>query len=86
MQFNIKSREANLLINRLATTTGESKTEAVTRAVRERLAKIERQQNLEERLARVLAITDSIRADLPEKLPTQAEMDDWFYDEHGLPR
>jgi antitoxin VapB len=86
MQFNVKNREANELIEQLVAVTGESKTQAVTEAVRERLCKIERERSLEERLAKVMAIVDAIRAQLPEKLPTQAEMDAWFYDEDGMPK
>lgn len=86
MHLNIKSDETHALATRLATETGESLTFAVTQAVRERLARIEREKSFEERLARVMALATSIRSRLPEKLPTQTEMDDMFYDEDGLPK
>lgn len=42
MQLNIGSQEAEDLANALATLTGERKTEAVTRALRERLDRVRR--------------------------------------------
>ncbi len=86
VHLNIKNDEAHTLASRLAGATGETLTRAVTESLRERLARIERERSVDERLERVMSLVASIRADLPEKLPTQAEMDDWFYDEHGLPR
>ena len=86
MQTNIKSVMANQLIDRLAAMTGESKTQAVTEAVRLRLADIERRTGMERRIADVNAMVDRFRARLPDKLPSQAEMDAWFYDEDGLPK
>lgn len=86
MQINIKSSEANMLIEQLAAATGESKTQAVTEAVRLRLASIGRQHDARQRVEDVIRIADAIRARLPEQLPTQAELDAIFYDEDGLPR
>ncbi len=86
MHLNIKNDETHSLATRLAAETGESLTFAVTQAVRERLARVEREKSFEERLAKVMALADSIRSRLPEKLPTQAEMDDWFYDDNGFCR
>lgn len=86
MHLNIKNDETHELATRLAAEAGESLTFAVTQAVRERLARIEREKSFDDRLAKVMALADSIRSRLPAKLPTQAEMDDWLYGEDGLPR
>lgn len=86
MHLNIKNHDTHALATQLATETGESLTFAVTQAVRERLARLEREKSFDERLAKVMALADSIRARLPAKLPTQAEMDEWFFDENGLPQ
>nr|WP_295663071.1 type II toxin-antitoxin system VapB family antitoxin [Polymorphobacter sp.] len=86
MHLNIKNDETHALASRLAAATGESLTQAVTEAVRDRLLKVERGQSLEARRAKVQALAASIRARQPKPLPTQAEMDSWFYDEDGLPK
>lgn len=88
VQFNIKSAEANALIARLAEVTGKSKTEAVTEAVRDCLARIEsgREADIQARIARVMALVDQSRPHLPAKLPSQKDLDDMVFDDHGAPR
>lgn len=50
MSLNIKNEEAHTLANRLAKATGETLTEAVTVALRERLARIDALDALEQEL------------------------------------
>lgn len=81
MGINIKNPETQRLIRELAELTGEGQTEAVTTAVRERLARI-RRQGLAERL---LAIG---RETAPLFKPPYDTIDhaDLLYDEKGLPK
>ena len=55
MSLNIKNKETHKLANQLAKLTGENMTEAVTKAVRERLDRVRGQRGTElaERLARI---------------------------------
>ncbi len=84
MSLNIKNEETNKLVNRLAKLTGESLTEAVTRAVRERLERVRSEQGagLAERLA---TIGKDCAAHLKEPFRS-AEHGDLLYDDKGLPR
>jgi len=84
MAFSIKSPEADRLARRLAAGTGESLTEAVTVALRERLERVAGR-----RPARALADElDRIArrcARLPVLDPRPAD-EIIGYDEHGVPR
>lgn len=84
MALNIRSPEAERLASELARLTGESKTEAVTRALRDRLARLRR-----ERTRRSLAdeLDEIARhcAGLPVRDPRTPE-EILGYDERGLPR
>lgn len=87
MSLNIKNEETHRLVRELAELTGESQTEAVTAAVRERLARVRNTE--EERQARIEAVM-AIARDVSERLgPEWREMDveAYLYDpETGLPR
>ena len=79
--LSIKSAEADELARELAQLTGESLTDAVTVALRERL---ERQRHDRSDLVeRLLAIGASAR-DLP-RLDIRLDDEIIGYDEHGLP-
>ena len=81
VQLNIKSAEARELAEEIAETTGVSLTTAVVEALRER----QRQISYDKRYAEVMAIIKGSRALWkPEFL--EANLDDWLYDEDGLPR
>lgn len=84
MALNIRNPEAERLADALAKLTGESKTEAVTRALKDRLARVRR-----ERSRRCLADElDEIGrhcASLPVLDPRSAE-EILGYDENGTPR
>jgi len=84
MALNIRNTEAEKLAAQLAKLTGESKTEAVTKALRDRLARVRR-----DRTGRRLAddLDDIARhcAALPV-LDARPADEILGYDEDGLPR
>ena len=84
MALNIRNSEAEKLAEALAKFTGETKTEAVTQALRDRLARVRR-----ERTGRSLADELDEIALHCSRLPLQdpRTSDEILgYDEHGLPR
>jgi antitoxin VapB len=84
MALSIKSPEADRLARDLAQTTGESITEAVIVAMRERLVREERKRESKEAvLAEVQAIIDHCSS-LPI-LDTRSEDEILGYDENGIP-
>jgi len=83
-QLNIKSDEAWRLASELAALKGESLTEAVTVALRERLARESRAATREARLARIQAHAAEIRKHIAPG--TTWESDKELYDENGLPK
>lgn len=85
MALNIKSDETCQLISRLAGLTGENMTEAVTRAVREKLERLEEENSRVERLRRVHEIVRDASKRFPPGLTSQS-VDDLLYDESGLPK
>jgi antitoxin VapB len=84
MSLNIKSDEAHRLARQLAQLTGESMTEAVTRALAERLGRVdhERSGSLANRL---LAIGRDCAVHLKEPYRS-IDHGEWLYDDRGLPR
>ena len=84
MGLNIKNEETHRLARELSQLTGESMTDAVTEAVRERLDRLrhERSIGLADRL---LAIGRDCAARLKEPYRS-ADHGDLLYDERGLPR
>ena len=84
MSLNIKNEETTDLIRELADATGESMTEALTIAVRERLERLRAEDG--RRSERVWAIVNELRARLPEGY-LDRDFDAILYDETtGLPR
>ena len=82
MTLNIKNPETTRLIRELAQATGESLTQALTTAVRERLGRVRAEAQPDE----VWAIVDDIRSRLPPGYLDQ-DLDRLLYDETtGLPR
>ncbi len=88
MQLNIKDAETHRLVSELSQEIGLSKASAVKEAVREKLQRVKnaRDADVTRRLAELRVLTAQIRERLPKPLPTQQELDDWMYDEDGLPR
>ena len=84
MSLNIKNETTHRLAKELAELTGESMSEAVTQAVRERLSRVrgERGAGLSERL---LAIGRDCAAHMKEPYLT-IDIADLLYDEMGLPK
>lgn len=84
MALNIRNAEAEKLAEALAKLTGETKTEAVTQALRDRLARLRRERT-RRRLADELDEIALHCARLPVLDPRTPE-EILGYDEHGLPR
>ena len=84
MALNIRNQEAERLAEALARLTGETKTEAVTRALRDRLARLRRERS-GRRLADELDEIARHCARLPVK-DSRTPDEILGYDEHGLPR
>jgi len=84
MALNIKNPETHKLAEELALQTGETLTEAVTTAVRERLERVRghRKSSLAER---IMAIGRDSAARLEEPLKS-LDIDELLYDEKGLPK
>jgi len=86
MSLNIKNPEAHALAERLAKLTGETLTEAVTTALRERLARIEQTAGFDVALYQKLkAIAADCRKHMKEPYLSM-EHGDLLYDERGLPK
>lgn len=84
MALNIRSQEAEALAAELARLTGETKTEAVTKAVRDRLERVKRGRHRRS-LADELDTIGKQCAALPI-LDSRDPDAIVGYDEHGLPR
>lgn len=84
MSLNIKNKEAHRLAQELAELTGESMTQAVTEALRERLARVKRERggDLVERLMAIARETGPLFKE-PWK---SMDHGDLLYDERGLPK
>lgn len=85
MSMNIKSQEAHDLARELAALTGESVTQAVTTALRERLDRLHAESSTEARVERLRALTHEIH-DLLSPETLALDVDELLYDERGLPR
>ena len=82
MGLNIKTEQAHRLAKKLAQQTGESMTTAVTRALEERLARVEKQS----RLGRLTAIAKDCAARLNEPGARMMEIEDLYDENTGLPK
>jgi antitoxin VapB len=83
MALNIRNRETEKLAADLAALTGETKTEAVTKALKDRLEQVKRRRS-KRRLADRLDEIAQHCASLP--LLDGRSPEDMLYDDHGLPR
>lgn len=83
MSLNIKDPEAHELAATLAKATGETMTKAVTRAIQERLERIQRDQRRDATAAELLAIGTRCAASLPTRPVDHASL---LYDDLGLPK
>ena len=82
MSLNIKDPEAHRLAREIARATGETMTRAVTEALRERLAQLER-RSTRASVEELLAIAGRAAAHVKRPYLDHAEL---LYDEHGLPK
>jgi len=85
MTSNIKNEEAHRLARELASLTGESMTEAVTVALRERLDHVRRGRGGRGLAERLLVIGRDCAAHLKEPYRS-ADHGELLYNERGLPR
>ena len=84
MALSIKHDEADRLARALARATGETLTEAVVTALRERLDRIRRPERVKRLLKEIRAVQKRV-AELPE-FDSRSADDIIGYDENGLPR
>lgn len=85
MPLNIRNKQAEELAGALSKLTGETKTEAVTQALRERLERVRLSRAMRRRLADELDEIALHCAGLP--VHDQRSADEIIgYDEQGLPR
>ena len=83
MSLNIKDPEAHKLAQELAKATGETMTEAVTVALKERIARIRRSRKADAIAAELLAIGKRCAEQL-QGLPM--DHGSLLYDDKGLPK
>jgi antitoxin VapB len=80
MSLNIKNEEAHRMAQELAALTGESMSGAVTKALREKLARL-KTNSTKERIAKIRKeVAKQLKG---EPLPDHADL---LYDERGLPK
>lgn len=85
MGLNIKNEETCRVACQLVRLTGETKTGAITVALRERLAREQRRRSAEARAGELRAIAERC-ASLMGPGPSAVEHGDLLYDERGLPK
>ncbi len=86
--LNIKRPETYDLAKAVAARTGLTLTDAVTEALREKLAALDtaRTADIADRMEKVRQIQREVKELWGEPLPTQVELDDEMYDEYGAPK
>ena len=82
MTLNVKDPEAHRLAQAIAKTTGETLTQAVTEALRERYERLQRRRR-KASLDELLAIAKRASAQVKRPYLDHAE---FLYDERGLPK
>lgn len=85
MALNIRNRETERLAAELAKLTGETKTQAVTRALRDRLDRVQRKRRHRRRLVDELDEIATHCASLPVRDRRSAD-EIIGYDDRGVPR
>jgi antitoxin VapB len=86
MSLNIKNPEAHALATRLAKKTGETLTDAVTTALRERLERVEQTPDFDEQRYQALKALVKDSRGLWQKSFLTIDHGDLLYDERGLPK
>jgi antitoxin VapB len=85
MSMNIKNPETHKLAQKLAKLTGESLTEAVTQAIRERLERLSKRKPD----AKLIEDLGRIAHDIASRMSPETkalDIDELLYDENGLPK
>ena len=85
MSLNINNDETSRLAGELAQLTGETLTDAVTVALKERLERERRQRDVKARAEKLHAIGQRC-AKLLRDGPSATDHGDFLYDEAGLPK
>lgn len=85
MGLNIKTEEAHVLAKELAELTGESMAKAVTDTMRRRVEELKREQTKKARVGKLLHIAQDIRSRM-SKETLNLNLDEYLYDENGLPK
>lgn len=83
MALNIRNDEAEALAAKLAKLTGETKTQAVTKALRERLTRVSREKRKRDLVAELTDI--ALRCARRPVLDPRPADEILGYDENGLP-
>jgi antitoxin VapB len=91
MGLNIKKASTEAAIRELAAETGETLTDAIERAARERLHRLrqeKRGETVESFLAAIRPLQEAVARERRAKGDTRSaqELMDELYDEHGLPK
>ena len=86
MSLNIKKPETHALAARLAKLTGETLTEAVTTALRERLARLEQAAEFDEERYQALKALVKGSRELWRDPFLSTDHGELLYDERGLPK
>ena len=88
MPLHLTDPDTDRLARELARETGETLTEAVNRAVKERLDRVKTKQDTDDErfLAEIEKIVSGVRPKWRRGKNTGREMIDEMYDEYGLPR
>lgn len=84
MSLNIKSKEADRLVQEVAELTGESKTQAVIESLRQRLEREQQARDRKTMVADLIAIGRKCAAQGPRRDALDHGM--LLYDETGMPR
>ena len=84
MSLNIKTKEAHKLASELSKLTGENMSQAVTKAIQERIDRV-RDRHGSDLAERLIRIGKDCAAHLKEPFHS-ADHGDLLYDEKGLPR
>ena len=85
MSLKIENEETVQLAHELASLTGETVTEAITVALKERLERVKHERSVEERVQALRAISERTARMLHDG-PSAVEHGDLLYDERGLPK
>ena len=85
MSLNIKNEETCRLATELARLTDDTKTGAITKALRERLERERRRRDADELMRKMRVIGERCAARLKPG-PSATEHGEFLYDERGLPK